>query len=135
MSVGLVAAGRFPAKELPAYIAAQLIGAILAAGLLVVLLNGTAQGYDPTVKKSPLTAMARTRPAAINMMSGLIAEAVLTFVFVLVIVGTTATSAAGGHVGLAIGLSLTLIHLIAIPITTTSVNPARSTGPALFVGG
>jgi aquaporin Z len=135
VSLGLTAAGRFPAKDLPAYIAAQVIGATIAAGILVYLLNGAPGGYDAASSGLAANGFGDHSPGKYSMTAGLIAEIVLTFIFVTVIVGATAKGATPLMAGAAIGLALTLIHLIGIPITNVSVNPARSTGPAIFVGG
>src|SRR5262249_13086530 len=133
VTIGLATARRFEWKDVPGYIAAQGIGAVLAAGVLVFLLKGTPQGYDPSVGGLAANGFGDHSPGHYGMLQGLIAEAVLTFIFLTVILGATAKSAAPGFAGLAIGLTLTLIHLIGIPITNVSVNPARSTGPAVFV--
>jgi aquaporin Z len=132
ISVGLAVGKRFPYSELPAYIGAQLVGAILAAGLLYVIASGkpgfelgsfAANGYDIH------------SPGGYSLLACLLTEVVLTFMFLLIIFGATDKRAAPGFAPIAIGLGLTLIHLISIPVTNTSVNPARSTGQALFVGG
>jgi len=133
VSVGLVAGRRFPASELPAYIVAQVFGAVIAAGILFAIANGktgftlgggfASNGY------------ADHSPGGYSLMACLIAEVVLTFMFLMIILGSTDKRAPQGFAPVAIGLGLTLIHLISIPVTNTSVNPARSTGPALFVGG
>jgi len=135
VSIGLVAAGRFPAKDLPAYIGAQLIGGALAAGLLLALLNGTEAGYDAATQGLAANGFGDHSPGGYSLFAGFTAELVLTFIFLFVILGATSKNANVAFAGVAIGLTLTLIHLIAIPITNVSVNPARSTGPALFVGG
>ena len=135
VSVGLVVAGRFPAKDLLGYIIAQVIGAVLAAGALLIILKGQAEGYDPTIGGLAANGYAAHSPGGYSLGAGFLAEALMTFIFVVVILGVTAPSASVGFAGIAIGLTLTLIHLIGIPITNVSVNPARSTGPALFVGG
>jgi aquaporin Z len=135
VSVGLAVAGRFPAKELPGYIVAQLLGAVAAAGLLLALLKGTPAGYDAAVGGLAANGWGEHSPGKYSMLSGLIAEVVLTFIFLTVIIGATSKHAPVGFAGIAIGLTLTLVHLVGIPITNLSVNPARSTGPALFVGG
>jgi aquaporin Z len=135
VTIGLATARRFEWKDVPGYIAAQVIGGVLAAGALVFLLKGTPQGYDPSVGHLAANGFGDHSPGHYGMVQGLVAEAVLTFIFLTVILGATAKNAAPGFAGLAIGLTLTLIHLIGIPITNVSVNPARSTGPAVFVGG
>lgn len=133
VSFGLWAGGKFPAKDLLGYIIAQLIGAIAAAGVLYLIISGksgftdiggfAANGYDSL------------SPDGYSMTSAFIAELVLTAFFLLIILGSTNERAPKGFAPIAIGLALTLIHLISIPITNTSVNPARSTSQALFAGG
>lgn len=135
VSFGLVVGGRFDVKQLPAYVAAQLLGAAVAAGVLLVLLNGAPGGYDVAAGGLAANGYGAHSPGGYSMVAGLIAEVVLTFIFLLVILGATSERAPAGFAGLAIGLTLTLVHLVGIPITNLSVNPARSTGPALFVGG
>jgi aquaporin Z len=135
VSVGLAVGGRFDPKELPGYVVAQVLGAIVAAGLLLVLLKGGPEGYDAATSGLAANGFGEHSPGGYSMVSGLIAEIVLTFIFLAVILGATSKRAPAGFAGIAIGLSLTLVHLIGIPITNLSVNPARSTGPALFVGG
>lgn len=135
VTVGLACGGRFAWRDVPGYIAAQVIGAVIAAATLVFLLKGTAAGYDASVSGLAANGVGEHSPGGYGVVQGFVAEAVLTFIFLTVILGATAKKAAPGFAGLAIGLTLTLIHLIGIPITNVSVNPARSTGPALFVGG
>jgi aquaporin Z len=135
VTVGLAVGGRFAWKDAPVYWAAQVFGAIVAAGLLVFLLNGAPGGYDAAVKGLAANGFGEHSPGQYSLAAGFVGEAVLTFLFLVVILGTTAKNGAGAHAGLAIGLTLTLIHLVGIPLTNLSVNPARSTGPALFVGG
>jgi aquaporin Z len=135
VSVGLAVAGRFEAKKLPGYIVAQLVGAAVAAGLLVYLLKGQPAGYDASVGGLAANGFGDHSPGKFGMGAGFVAEVALTFVFLTVILGATAKAASPGQAGMAIGLTLTLVHLVGIPITNLSVNPARSTGPALFVGG
>jgi aquaporin Z len=134
VSVGLTSAGRFPASELPAYIGAQVVGAILGAGVLYVIASG-AQGFDAVASGFASNGYAERSPGGYSLLSGLVAEVTLTYFFLTVILGATDGRAPAGFAGLAIGLGLTLIHLIGIPVTNVSVNPARSTGPALFAGG
>ena len=133
VSIGLAAAKRFPASELLPYIVAQLVGGILAAGLLFVIASGKA-GFDLSGGFAS-NGYAEHSPGGYSLVSCLTAEAVLTFMFLMIILGATDKRAPQGFAPLAIGLGLTLIHLIGIPITNLSVNPARSTGPAVFVGG
>ena len=134
VSLGLVVGGRFPASDLLPYIVAQVAGAIAAAAR--ALPDRQRQGrLRSSAAASPRTATASIRPAATLMAAALVAEFVLTFFFLMIILGATDERAPSGFAPIAIGLGLTLIHLISIPVTNTSVNPARSTGPALFVGG
>ena len=129
VSFGLVVGGRFKASELPGYVIAQVLGAIAAAAVLYVIASGKA-GADLGGFAS--NGYGEHSPGGYGLVSALVIEVVLTAVFLIVILGATAKRAAPGFAGLAIGLCLTLIPLIAIPVTNTSVNPARSTGPALF---
>ena len=132
VSVGLAVARRFPAKELPAYIAAQLVGAIAGAGVLLVIASGKA-GFDVGAGFASNGYGAHS-PNGYSLSACLTAEVVLTFMFLVIILGATDRRAPQGFAPIAIGLGLTTIHLIGIPVTNLSVNPARSTGPALFVG-
>ncbi|WP_443024678.1 MULTISPECIES: aquaporin Z [unclassified Sphingomonas] len=134
VSVGLVVAGRFPARDLPGYIAAQLVGATLGAAVVALLASGQ-PGFDLAASGLAANGYGAHSPGGYGLTSAFVAEAVLTAGFLLVIVGATDSRSAVPFAALAIGLALTLIHLISIPITNTSVNPARSTGPALLVGG
>lgn len=133
VSVGLVVGGRFPAKELPAYIIAQVIGAIIAAALIYYIANGK-EGFD-VANGLASNGYGEHSPGKYSMAAGFVCELVLTAMFVVIILGATDKRAPAGLAPIAIGLALTLIHLISIPVTNTSVNPARSTGPALIVGG
>jgi aquaporin Z len=133
VSVGLCAGGRFPAAHLLPYIVAQTVGAIVAAGVLYLIASGT-HGFDLAAGFAS-NGYGDHSPGKYSLTAALVAEIVMTFMFLMVIHGTTHRRAPVGFAGLAIGLCLTLIHLISIPVTNTSVNPARSTGPALFVGG
>lgn len=135
VSVGLCAAGRFDAKELPGYIAAQVAGAIVAAACLLVLLKARPAGYDPAIGGLAANGFGEHSPGGYDLSAALLGEVILTFIFLTVILGSTSKAAPAGFAGLAIGLTLTLVHLVGIPITNLSVNPARSTGPAIFVGG
>jgi aquaporin Z len=132
VSVGLWAGGRFPGSQLVPYIAAQLIGGIVGAGVLYVIASG--QPGFTLAGGFAANGYAEHSPGGYSMIAGAVAEIVMTFMFLVVILGATHKRAPVGFAGLAIGLALTLIHLISIPVTNTSVNPARSTGPALFVG-
>ncbi|MFV0290295.1 MAG: aquaporin Z [Mangrovibacterium sp.] len=131
VSIGLWIGGRFDKKELLPYIAAQVLGAIAGAGILYLIASGK-QGFE--LGGFAANGYGEHSPGGYNMLSALIAEVVLTFVFLIVILGATHSKAPKGFGGLAIGLALTLIHLISIPVTNTSVNPARSTSQAIFVG-
>jgi aquaporin Z len=133
VSVGLVVAKRFPASDLLAYIAAQVSGAIAAAAVLYVIASGKA-GFALS-NGFASNGYAEHSPGGYSLLACLTAEVVLTFMFLTIILGATDRRAPQGFAPIAIGLGLTLIHLIGIPVTNTSVNPARSTGPALFVGG
>jgi aquaporin Z len=133
VTVGLWAGGRFPAAHIGPYIVAQLIGAIVAAAVLYVIASGRA-GFDLAAGFAA-NGYGEHSPGGYSMGAALTSEFVMTFMFLIVILGATHKRAPVGFAGLAIGLALTLIHLISIPVTNTSVNPARSTAPALFVGG
>jgi len=133
VSVGLWAGGRFPASDLPGYIAAQLLGGVAGAGLLYLIASGQA-GFDVHAGFAS-NGYGEHSPGGYGLTAALVCEVVMTFAFLFVILGSTHGRAPAGFAPLAIGLCLTLIHLISIPVTNTSVNPARSTGPALFVGG
>ena len=132
VSIGLWAGKRFPASELLPYILAQIIGAVLGAGVLYLIASGAA-GFDVSGGFAS-NGYAEHSPGGYSLMACLIAEVVLTCFFLLIILGSTHSLAPKGFAPIAIGLGLTLIHLISIPVTNTSVNPARSTGPAIFVG-
>jgi aquaporin Z len=133
VSVGLWAGGRFPAADLLPYVAAQLAGGIVGAGALYLIASGKADFSLAGGLAS--NGYGEHSPGKYSLTAGLVTELVMTFMFLIVILGATHQRAPVGFAGLAIGLALTLIHLISIPVTNTSVNPARSTGPAIFVGG
>lgn len=133
VSIGLVAAGRFPARDLGAYVAAQVAGAIAGAGVLYVIASGQ-PGFD-LAGGFASNGFGDHSPGHFSLMAALVAEVVLTFFFLMVILGATDARAPQGFAPIAIGLCLTLIHLVGIPVTNLSVNPARSTGPAVIVGG
>ncbi|MHC8291269.1 aquaporin Z [Pseudomonas sp. XS1P51] len=133
VSVGLYVGGRFPARELPAYIIAQVIGGIIAAALIYFIASGK-EGFD-AANGLASNGYGEHSPGKYSMVAGFVCELVMTAMFVLIILGATDKRAPAGLAPIAIGLALTLIHLISIPVTNTSVNPARSTGPALIVGG
>jgi aquaporin Z len=135
VTLGLCAGKRFAWKDAPGYLVSQLVGAIVASGVLVALLKGRPDGYDPSVGGLAANGFGDHSPGHYGMVAALLAEIVLTFIFLTVILGSTSKKAVAGFAGIPIGLTLTLVHLIGIPITNLSVNPARSTGPALFVGG
>jgi aquaporin Z len=129
--LGLWAGGRFAAKDIPLYVVAQVVGAVIAALLLSYIADG-APGYTGGLASNGFGAHS---PGHYSFQAGMVIEVVLTFIFLLVIMGSTDSRAPAGFAPIAIGLCLTLIHLISIPVTNTSVNPARSTGPALLEGG
>lgn len=133
VSLGLWAGGMFPAKDLLGYILAQVIGGICAAGVLYLIVSGKSDFVD--IGGFAANGYGDLSPGGYNMVSVLVAEFVLTMFFLLIILGSTYPKAPAGFAGIAIGLALTLIHLISIPISNTSVNPARSTSQALFAGG
>jgi aquaporin Z len=132
VSVGLFVGKRFPGSDLLLYIVAQVAGAIVAAGVLYVIASGQA---DFKLGGFAANGFGEHSPGGYPLLSALVAEIVLTFMFLMIILGATDSRAPQGFAPIAIGLGLTLIHLIGIPVTNLSVNPARSTGPALFVGG
>jgi aquaporin Z len=133
VSVGLWAGGRFPARDLPGYILAQVAGAVAAAAVLWLIASGK-PGFDLAAGFAA-NGFGEHSPGGYSLRAALVCEVVMTFMFLIVILGATHSRAPVGFAGLAIGFALTLIHLISIPVTNTSVNPARSTGPALLVGG
>lgn len=132
VSIGLWAGGRFPANKLLPYIVAQVLGAIVAGGVLYLIASGKA-GFDVTAGFAS-NGYGDHSPGGYSLIAALICEVVMTMMFLLIILGATDKRAPQGFAPIAIGLGLTLIHLISIPVTNTSVNPARSTGVALFVG-
>lgn len=133
VSIGLWAGGKFEAKDLVGYITAQLVGAIAAAGALYLIISGKSGFTD--IGGFASNGYGALSPDGYSMLSALVAEFLLTMFFLLIILGSTNSRAPKGFAPIAIGLGLTLIHLISIPITNTSVNPARSTSQALFAGG
>jgi aquaporin Z len=133
VSVGLVVGKRFPIKELPAYVVAQVLGGIAGSGVLYLIASGK-EGFS-TASGFASNGYGLHSPGGYSLVACLVAEIVLTAFFLIVILGSTDERAPKGFAPIAIGLCLTLIHLIGIPVTNLSVNPARSTGPALFVGG
>ncbi|HEX2891011.1 aquaporin Z [Vineibacter terrae] len=133
VTVGLAVGRRFPIGEVVPYIIAQVIGGIVGAGILYLIASGKA-GFD-LAGGLAANGYGDHSPGKYTMVSGLVCEIVMTFMFLMIILGATDKRAPAGFAPIAIGLGLTLIHLISIPVTNTSVNPARSTGPAVFVGG
>src|SRR5712691_218405 len=133
VTIGLWTGKRIPASDILPYIVAQVLGAIAGAGLLYVIASGKA-GFN-VAKGFAANGYGVNSPGGYTLLACLVAETLLTFMFLMIILGSTDVRAPKGLAPLAIGLGLTLIHLISIPVTNTSVNPARSTGPALFVGG
>ena len=133
VSIGLWAGGRFPANKLVPYIVAQVLGAIAAGAILFIIASGKT-GFNVSAGFA-CNGYAEHSPGGYSLLAGLVTEVVMTLMFLVVILGATDKQAPSGFAPIAIGLALTLIHLISIPVTNTSVNPARSTGVALFVGG
>jgi aquaporin Z len=133
VSIGLLAGGRFPASSLAPYIVSQVLGAVAAGGVLYLIASGKAD-FDLSAGFAANGYGAHS-PGGYGFVACLVAEVVLTFMFLFIIMGATDARAPQGFAPLAIGLALALIHLIGIPVTNVSVNPARSTGPAMFVGG
>ena len=133
VSVGLAVGGRFKASELPPYVIAQVLGAIVAAVVLYFIASGKA-GFELSGGLAS-NGYGEHSPGKYSLASGFVTEVVMTFMFLIIILGSTDKRARAGFAPIAIGLGLTLIHLISIPVTNTSVNPARSTGPAVLVGG
>lgn len=134
VSFGLWAGKRFPAADLIPYIIAQVLGAIAGAFVLYLIATGK-QGFDVVQSGFAANGYEAHSPGGYSLLAALVCEIVMTYMFLIVILGATHGRAPVGFAGIAIGLALTLIHLISIPVTNTSVNPARSTGPAIFVGG
>jgi aquaporin Z len=134
ISIAMLIAGKMKAKDTAIYIVMQCIGAIIAAGVLLVIVTGQT-GVTTPVTNLGQNGYDQHSPLHYSMIAGLVAEVVLTMIFLLVIFGSTSKKAPAGFAGISIGLSLVMIHLVGIPITGTSVNPARSLGPALLVGG
>ncbi|MEI6354754.1 MAG: aquaporin Z [Methylococcus sp.] len=134
VTIGLVSGGRFPAKEVLPYVMAQVLGAIAGAAVLYLIASGKA-GFDVVGSGFASNGYGDHSPGQYSLLAALTLEIVLTFMFLIIILGATDSKAPVGFAPIAIGLGLTLIHLIGIPVDNLSVNPARSTGPALFVGG
>jgi aquaporin Z len=133
VSIGLWAGGRFPASKLVPYIVAQVLGAVVAGGVIYLIASGAA-GFDIT-KGFAVNGYGEHSPMGYSLLAALVCEVVMTMFFLIVILGATDSRAPAGFAPIAIGLALTLIHLISIPVTNTSVNPARSTGVAVYYGG
>jgi aquaporin Z len=133
VTIGLCTARRIPAASVLPYLIAQLIGAVAAAAVLYLIASGRA-GFDVSAGFAS-NGFGEHSPGKYSLLAALVSEVVMTFMFLLIILGSTDRRAVQGMAPIAIGLALTLIHLVSIPVTNTSVNPARSTGPALFVGG
>ena len=134
VTIGLWAGWRFPARDIPLYIAAQVLGAIVAAFTLYIIASGQ-PGYALAPNGLAVNGFDTMSPGGYSMTAGLVTEIIMTAFFLIIIMGSTHSRAPAGFAPMAIGLGLTLIHLISIPVTNTSVNPARSTGPAIVVGG
>jgi aquaporin Z len=134
VSLGLLVGGRFTAKEFVPHVIAQVAGAIVAAAVLYMIASGKA-GFDLAASGLASNGYGEHSPGKYSLAAGFITEVVMTFMFLIIILGATDGRAPKGFAPIANGLALTLIHLISIPVTNTSVNPARSTGPALIVGG
>jgi aquaporin Z len=135
VTLGLLLSGKFESKYVPGYIIAQIFGAIVAAAVLLIIAEGRNGGYDPAISGFAANGFGEHSPENYDLLAAFLTEVVLTFFLVLTVLGSTDTKAPVGFAGVAIGLVLTLIHLVGIPVTNTSVNPARSIGPAVFVGG
>jgi aquaporin Z len=135
VTVGLAAGGRFPWRDVLPYVMAQLLGAILASAVVLAIAQSTVAGYSPSLGGLGANGFGEHSPGGFSLSGSLLLEVVMTFFFLYVILGVTSRRGLKSFAGLAIGLCLTLIHLVGIPVDNLSVNPARSTGPALFVGG
>ena len=135
VTFGLLLSGKFEAKYVPGYVIAQIVGAIIAGGVLLVIAGGTSAGYDPSTAGFAANGYGAHSPGGYNLTAAFVAEVVLTFFLVFTVLGSTDIKAPVGFAGIPIGIVLVLIHLVGIPVTNTSVNPARSIGPAVYVGG
>jgi aquaporin Z len=135
VTFGLLLSGKFEAKDVPGYIIAQIVGAIIAAGVLLIIAGGTSGGYNPSVSGFAANGYGVHSPGGYDLTAAFVAEVVLTFFLVFTVLGSTDIKTPVGFAGIPIGTVLVLIHLVGIPVTNTSVNPARSIGPAVFVGG
>jgi aquaporin Z len=135
VTLGVLISKKMDARYAAGYVVAQVLGAIAAAALLLLIAKGAPGGYDPSVAGFAANGYGEHSPGQYNLLSAFLVEVVLTFFLVFTVLGATDLRAPVGFAGIAIGLVLTLIHLVGIPVTNTSVNPARSIGPAIFVGG
>jgi aquaporin Z len=135
VTIGLLVSKKMDSRDVVGYIGGQIIGGILAAALLLAIAKGVAGGYDPTLTGFAANGYGDHSPGHYNLISAFLAEVVLTFLLMFTVLGVTDIKAPVGFAGIPIGLVLVLIHLVGIPVTNTSVNPARSIGPAIFVGG
>lgn len=135
VTVGLLVSKKMDSRDVAGYIVAQIIGGILAAALLLAIAKGVPGGYDPALAGFAANGYAEHSPGRYNLVSAFLAEVILTFFLMFTVLGATDIKAPVGFAGIPIGLVLALIHLVGIPVTNTSVNPARSIGPAVFVGG
>jgi aquaporin Z len=135
VTIGLFVSKKITAKDVPGYIIAQIIGGILAAAVLLVILKGRPGGYDPSLAGFAANGYGEHSPGAFGMSAAFVVEVVLTFFLVFTVLGATDVKSPVGFAGIPIGLVLVLIHLVGIPVTNTSVNPARSISQAVFVGG
>ena len=135
VTVGILMSKKMDAKYAGGYIVAQILGAIVAAGLLLLIAKGAPGGYDPSVAGFAANGYGDHSPGHYSLLSAFLVEIVLTFFLVFTVLGATDIRAPVGFAGISIGFVLTLVHLVGIPVTNTSVNPARSIGPAIFVGG
>ena len=135
VTVGLLVSKKMDSRDVAGYILAQIIGGILAAALLLAIAKGVAGGYDPALTGFAANGYGDHSPGHYNLTSAFLAEVILTFFLMFTVLGATDIKAPVGFAGIPIGLVLALIHLVGIPVTNTSVNPARSIGPAIFVGG
>jgi aquaporin Z len=135
VTFGLLLSGKFEAKHVPGYVIAQIAGAIIAGAVLLVIAGGTSAGYDPATAGFAANGYGLHSPGGYNVTAAFVVEVVLTFFLVFTVLGSTDIKAPVGFAGIPIGIVLVLIHLVGIPVTNTSVNPARSIGPAVFVGG
>ena len=135
VTFGLLLSGKFESKDVPGYVIAQIVGAVIASAVLLIVVKDTAAGYDPAVGGFAANGFGAHSPGGYGVTAAFVAEVVLTFFLVFTVLGSTDLKAPVGFAGIPIGIVLVLIHLVGIPVTDTSVNPARSIGPALFVGG